>query len=75
MGLIDVIVESALLGIRALGKGTSIISVVRATVTQGRVSLRSVQVNTRMTIGFENCSTMGTSNRFAINGLMAVGTI
>jgi len=71
----DVIVEGTLHSIGSLGKGTSIISVVGAAFAQRCVSHRSVQGNTRMTVGFENCSTMGTSNSCIIDELMAAGTI
>jgi hypothetical protein len=73
--LIQIVVKSTLLSIGTLGKVTSIISVVSAAFAQRRISHRSVQSNTWMTIGFENCSAVGTSNCLATDGLMACGAI
>lgn len=68
-------VESTFLGIGTLRKSTGIVGVVSAGFAQRLFSQGSVQGNTRMTIGFENSSAMGTSNSFASDGLMATGTI
>jgi len=71
----NVIVESTLLGVGTLGKGTGIVCLIAASFAQRLITCCPMQGNAGMTIGFENRSAMGTSNGFAIERLMTARTI
>jgi hypothetical protein len=60
-------IEGTFLGIGTLRKVTGIISVIGAAIAQGGASRRSMQGDTWMTIGFENCTTKRTSDRLLTN--------
>jgi hypothetical protein len=70
----EVVVKGAFLGVGTLGKVAGIIGVIGAGVAQ--IPLRGlVQGDTGMTVGFESCPAMRTSDRSFVDRLLTMGTI
>lgn len=68
-------IEGTLRSIRALGKIAGIVFMIDAAIAQRLLSSRTVQGNTRMTVGFKCLSAKRTGGRLRIYELMAMRTI